>query len=86
MSTRSKRKNGKRRVANEIMTGMRELERMMDEGKTPEQVFIVKTIDRRDSKTVRARRASEQAEHQISERRSQQRAVDDVEDAAKARD
>jgi len=32
------------RVADEIMTGMRELERMMDEGKRPEEMFTVKTI------------------------------------------
>lgn len=44
MSTR-KKKNPKTRVADEIMAGMRELERMIDQGKTPEQMFTVKTIE-----------------------------------------
>ena len=33
------------RVADEIMTGMRELQRMMDHGKTPQELFTVKTIE-----------------------------------------
>jgi putative transcriptional regulator len=39
------RKASKPRVADEIMAGMRELQRMMDEGKTPEQMFTVKTVE-----------------------------------------
>jgi len=35
----------KPRVADEIMVGMREIERMLDEGKTPEQMFTVKTVE-----------------------------------------
>jgi putative transcriptional regulator len=35
----------KPRVADEIMAGMRELQRMMDQDKTPEQLFTVKTIE-----------------------------------------
>jgi putative transcriptional regulator len=35
----------RRRVADEIMAGMRELQRMMDDGKTPQQMFTVKVID-----------------------------------------
>lgn len=51
------RKNSKSRprVADEIMAGMRELERMRDEGKAPEQMFTVRTIDVPDSTIYRAR-------------------------------
>ena len=41
MTGNSKRK----RLADEIMQGMRELERMMMLGKTPRQMFTVKTIE-----------------------------------------
>jgi putative transcriptional regulator len=44
MSTRTKAGQRRPRVADEIMAGMRELERMMDEGKVPEQAFTVRTI------------------------------------------
>jgi len=44
----AKRRIKKSRVAYEIMAGMRELHRMMDEGKIPEQMFTVKTIDTPD--------------------------------------
>ena len=33
------------RVADEIMAGMRELERMMDRGKKPGELFTVKTVE-----------------------------------------
>jgi DNA-binding transcriptional regulator YiaG len=55
MAHRAKKQIHKPRVADEIMAGMRELERMMDEGKTPEQMFTVKTIDVPDPNTYRAR-------------------------------
>lgn len=44
-----------RRVADEIMAGMRELERMMDERKKPEQMFTVRTIDVPEPSVYRAR-------------------------------
>src|ERR1700751_1023854 len=59
MSKRTKDKIRKPRVADEIMAGMRELERMMDEGKTPEQMFTVKTIEVPDPSVYRARRVRE---------------------------
>jgi putative transcriptional regulator len=37
------------------MAGMREIERMLDEGKTPEQMFTVKTIEIPDPKAYRAK-------------------------------
>jgi putative transcriptional regulator len=37
------------------MAGMRELQRMMDEGKTPEQMFTVRTVEIPDPNTYRAR-------------------------------
>src|SRR5947209_7348459 len=40
-----KQKPRRRRVADEIMSGMRELQRMMDSGKTPQQMFTTKTIE-----------------------------------------
>jgi putative transcriptional regulator len=43
------------RVADEIMAGMRELQRMMDEGKTPQEMFTVKTIEVPDAKPHSAR-------------------------------
>jgi putative transcriptional regulator len=43
------------RVADEIMAGMRELQRMMDEGKTPEEMFTVKTINIPDPSLYRPR-------------------------------
>jgi putative transcriptional regulator len=45
----------KPRVADEIMAGMRELERMMDEGKAPEAMFTVKTIEIPDPNVYRAK-------------------------------
>ncbi len=44
MSDRMKNGRHPPRVADEIMAGMRELERMMDEGKAPEDLFTVKTV------------------------------------------
>lgn len=43
------------RVADEIMAGMRELERMMDAGKTPQQLFTARTIDVPDPGVYRPR-------------------------------
>jgi putative transcriptional regulator len=43
------------RVADEIMAGMRELERMLDEGKTPEEMFTVRTIVVPDPSVYRPR-------------------------------
>jgi len=45
MPARTENKIRRPRVADEIMAGMRELQRMMDQGKTPEQVFTVKTVE-----------------------------------------
>ncbi|HSZ56910.1 MAG TPA: helix-turn-helix domain-containing protein [Tepidisphaeraceae bacterium] len=45
MPQQTKRTITKPRVADEIMAGMRELQRMMDEGKTPEELFTVKTVE-----------------------------------------
>jgi len=57
----SRGKNGARgaRVADEIMAGMRELERMMDEGKSPEQMFTVKTIEVPEPHVYRAKQIRE---------------------------
>ena len=49
----AKNKSPRPRVADEIMAGMRELERMMDQGKTPQQMFTVKTIEVPDPNTYR---------------------------------
>lgn len=43
-----------RHVADEIMTGMRELSRMMDEGKSPVELFTVKTIEVPEASACRA--------------------------------
>lgn len=43
------------RVADEIMVGMRQLQRMMDEGKTPRQMFTVRTIEVPEPGVYRAR-------------------------------
>jgi hypothetical protein len=45
MSVRITKPNRQPRVADEIMAGMLELSRMMDEGRTPEQMFTVRTIE-----------------------------------------
>lgn len=45
MPTKNAPKTRKPRVADEIMAGMRELQRMMDEGKAPRDMFTVKTIE-----------------------------------------
>src|SRR5436305_12640121 len=55
MPTRTKRKVSKPRIADEIMAGMREIERMLDEGKTPKQMFTVKTIEIPDPNSYRAK-------------------------------
>ena len=54
MPSRSKKGVPKRRVADEIMHGMRELQRMMDEGKRPEEMFTVRTIEIPDPADYRA--------------------------------
>ena len=55
MSHRTKRQPAaKPRVADEIMSGMREIERMLDAGKTPEQMFTVKTVEIPDPNAYRA--------------------------------
>jgi putative transcriptional regulator len=43
------------RVADEIMAGMRELQKMMDAGQTPEQLFTVRTIEVPDPAVYRPR-------------------------------
>jgi putative transcriptional regulator len=43
-------------VADEITAGMRELERMMDEGKMPQDLFTVKTIEIPEPGAYRAAR------------------------------
>jgi putative transcriptional regulator len=55
MATQTKNKSRKPRVADEIMAGMRELEHMMNEGKTPEQMFTVRTIEVPDPNIYRAK-------------------------------
>ena len=55
MAKRNKTKLNRPRVADEIMTGMRELERMMDEGKRPQEMFTVKTVEIPDPNLYRAR-------------------------------
>ena len=59
MSDRNKNGSRPPRVADEIMAGMRELERMMDEGKTPEEIFTVKTIVVPDPTMYRAKHVRE---------------------------
>ena len=55
MPTRKKRQVSRPRIADEIMAGMREIERMLDQGKTPEQMFTVKTIEIPDPNSYRAK-------------------------------
>src|SRR5450432_1439806 len=55
MLSKSKNRTRKPRVADEIMAGMREIERMMDEGKTPQQMFTVKTVEIPDPNVYRAK-------------------------------
>ena len=55
MSTRATRKPRRPRVADEILAGMRELERMMNEGKMPEQMFTVRTVEIPEPGIYRAR-------------------------------
>jgi putative transcriptional regulator len=43
------------RVADEIMAGMREIERMLDDGKTPQQMFTVRTVEIPEPAPYRAR-------------------------------
>jgi putative transcriptional regulator len=43
------------RVADEIMAGMRELERMMDLGKSPQEMFTVRTVEVPEPGAYRAR-------------------------------
>jgi putative transcriptional regulator len=59
MSPKANAKTRKPRVADEIMAGMRELVRMMDAGKTPPQMFTVKTIDIPDPTVYRAKQIRE---------------------------
>jgi putative transcriptional regulator len=59
MPSLTKRRAGKPRVADEIMAGMRELERMMDEGKKPHEMSTVKTIEIPDPRTYRPRQIRE---------------------------
>ncbi len=55
MTGRKKNGVGRTRVADEIMAGMRELQRMMDEGKRPEEMFTVRTIEVPGPSAYRAR-------------------------------
>jgi putative transcriptional regulator len=59
MSSRAKHKPRSPRVADEIMAGMRELERMMDQGKSPREMFTVKTIEIPDPRGYRPRQIRE---------------------------
>jgi putative transcriptional regulator len=59
MANRTRPKKKTARVADEIMAGMRELERMMDEGKTPEQMFTVRTIHIPDPNAYGAKQVRE---------------------------
>src|SRR4051812_10594007 len=55
VTSRMRSKVKKPRVADEIMAGIREIERMLDEGKTPEQMFTVKTVEIPDPGAYRAK-------------------------------
>lgn len=59
MADRNTKKPRSTRVADEIMAGMRELERMMDEGKRPEEMFTVRTIVVPDPAVYRAKQVRE---------------------------
>ena len=59
MAAKPKIRRPRPRIADEIMAGMRELERMMDEGKTPEQMFTVKTIEVPDPSEYRPKQIRE---------------------------
>jgi putative transcriptional regulator len=59
MSIRNTSKTRRPRVADEIMAGMREIERMMDQGRTPQQMFTVKTVEVPDPNVYRARQIRE---------------------------
>ena len=59
MADRTTKPSRQPRVADEIMAGMRELSRMMDEGKTPEQMFTVKTIEVPEPGMYRRRKVRE---------------------------
>jgi putative transcriptional regulator len=54
MSKRLAVRNGGPRVADEIVAGMRELERMMDEGKKPNEMFTARTVEVPDPAIYRA--------------------------------
>ena len=54
----SKRKAGRPRVADKIMSGMRELERMMDSGKSPAEMFTVRTVEVPDPLAIRLTRSA----------------------------
>src|SRR5947209_3976105 len=54
MSSNAKDKTRKPRVADEIMAGMRELEHMIDQRKTPRQLFTVRTVEIPDPTSYRA--------------------------------
>src|SRR4051794_37656240 len=58
MAMRSQTKR-KPRVADEIMAGMRQLERMMDQDKTPQELFTVKTVEVPDPGGYRPRQIRE---------------------------
>src|SRR5579864_7317723 len=55
MSKQTIKKPTRARVADEIMAGMRELDRMMDLGKTPSEMFTVRTVEVPDPNIYRAR-------------------------------
>src|SRR6266480_349270 len=59
MLRQTKRRASRPRVADEIMAGMRELVQMMDQGKTPEQMFTVKTVEIPDPSVYRAKQIRE---------------------------
>ena len=59
MPRQTKRRASRPRVADEIMAGMRELVQMMDQGKTPEQMFTVKTVEIPDPSVYRAKQIRE---------------------------
>jgi putative transcriptional regulator len=45
MRAKTKKRSSRPRVADEIMAGVREIERMLDEGKAPEEMFTVRTVE-----------------------------------------
>lgn len=55
MKHQPQNKSTKSRIGDDIMAGMRELERMMDTRKRPGEMFTVRTVEVPDPRTYNAR-------------------------------